>query len=138
MQGVQVELSVLSLFNESRLTPGEEKNLNGSKKVSVVGTRGRRAQTAHVTINHVEGIRRVRAVPPEVGFLLIVSGIGGILLPGPVGTPFLILGCITLWPRAFRQTGKFFEGRFPRMHYHGVKQINRFLDDLERRYPPSR
>ncbi len=112
--------------------------MNESKTVTTAGKRASRPRTSHVTIEHLEEIRRVRAVPREVGILLIVSGIGGILLPGPVGTPFLILGCITLWPRAFEQTGRFFEGWFPRMHHHGVKQINRFLDDLERRYPPSR
>ena len=65
-------------------------------------------------------------MPTEVGVLLIVSGIGGILLPGPVGTPFLILGCLMLWPKAFQQTGICFEKRFPKMHHHGVSQINRF------------
>ena len=112
--------------------------MSGSKTVSIAGKRARPPRASEVTINHLEEIRRVRAIPPEVGILLIVSGIGGILLPGPVGTPFLILGCITLWPRAFRQTGKYFEKRFPKMHSHGVKQINRFLDDLEERYPLSR
>ncbi len=82
-------------------------------------------------------IRRVRGMPAEVGILLIVAGIGGILLPGPVGTPFLVLGGVMLWPKAFNQTERCVEKRFPRMHHHGVKQINRFLDDLERRYPAS-
>ena len=77
-------------------------------------------------------------MPTEVGVLLIVSGIGGILLPGPVGTPFLILGCLMLWPKAFQHTGKCFEKRFPNMHHHGVTQINRYLDDLEKRYPLSK
>jgi hypothetical protein len=126
---------MMNMFCVSRITCGQEGNLNGSKTVSVAG---KRARPPRASQGQLEEIRTVRAVPPEVGFLLIVSGIGGILLPGPVGTPFLILGCITLWPRAFRQTGRFFEKQFPKMHYHGVKQINRFLDDLETRYPPSR
>ena len=75
-------------------------------------------------------------MPTEVGVLLIVSGIGGILLPGPVGTPFLVLGCLMLWPKAFHGLGICLESHFPKMHHHGVKQINRFLDDLEQRYPP--
>jgi hypothetical protein len=86
---------------------------------------------------NVDVVRRVRRMPTEVGVLLIVSGIGGILLPGPVGTPFLILGCLMLWPKAFQHTGKCFEKRFPTMHRHGVAQINRYLDDLEKRYPVS-
>ncbi len=77
-------------------------------------------------------------MPTEVGVLLIVSGIGGILLPGPVGTPFLVLGCLMLWPKAFHGIGICLESQFPKMHHHGVTQINRFLDDLEQRYPPSK
>jgi hypothetical protein len=111
--------------------------LSGSKTVSTAGKRGRRPRVADAPTIHLEALRRVRAMPPEVGILLIVSGIGGILLPGPVGTPFLILGCLMLWPKAFQKTGQCFEERFPRMHHHGVKQINRFLDDLEKRYPLS-
>ena len=106
--------------------------------VSTAGKRSRRGRAPRVTADHLEQIRRVRAMPTEVGVLLIVSGIGGILLPGPVGTPFLVLGCLMLWPQAFRGSESASETQFPRMHYHGVKQINRFLDDLEKRYPLSR
>ena len=109
--------------------------MKGSKTASVAGKQERPRKASDVNTSHVESIRRVHAMPKEVGVLLIVSGIGGILLPGPVGTPFLLLGCLMLWPGAFRQTGKCFEKWFPTTHYHGVKQINRFLDDLEQRYP---
>jgi hypothetical protein len=110
-----------------------------AKTVGIVDRRGgRRARTLDAATVDLDPIRRIHAMPAEVGILLIVSGIGGILLPGPVGTPFLLLGCLMLWPKAFHQTGKCFESRFPKMHYHGVKQINRFLVDLEKRYPPSR
>jgi hypothetical protein len=105
---------------------------------SIVRKRPRGGQESKLTADPLEQIRRVRDMPTEVGVLLIVSGIGGILLPGPVGTPFLVLGCLMLWPKAFHGVGVCLESHFPRMHHHGVKQINRFLDDLERRYPPSR
>lgn len=85
-----------------------------------------------------EEIRRIRAMPNEVGVLLIVAGIGGILLPGPVGTPFLVLGVVILWPRAFGGLEDFVEKRFPRLHHQSMRQITRFLDDLERRYPPKK
>jgi hypothetical protein len=80
-------------------------------------------------------VRRIEAMPKEVGVLLVVAGVGGLLLPGPVGSPFLILGGVILWPRAFRRVDTWFEKRFPRMHHQSVLQIVRFLDDLERRYP---
>jgi hypothetical protein len=79
-----------------------------------------------------------QAVSQELGVLLIVSGIAGILLPGPVGTPLLILGCVMVWPKAFKPINVFFASRFPRTHHLGAVQCSRFLSDLERRYPVSR
>ncbi len=79
-----------------------------------------------------------RAISQEIGALLIVSGIAGILLPGPVGTPLLILGCVMVWPKAFQRMDLFFAKRFPRAHHVGALQSARFLSDLERRYPVSR
>jgi hypothetical protein len=76
-----------------------------------------------------------QGVPKELGVLLVIGGIGGLLLPGPVGSPFLILGGVILWPAAFSRVEKCFEKRFPRLHKQGMMQINRFVRDLERRYP---
>jgi hypothetical protein len=80
-------------------------------------------------------VRRIEAMPREVGVLLVVAGVGGLLLPGPVGSPFLILGGVILWPRVFGKVETWFEKRFPRLHHRSMRQIVRFLDDLERRYP---
>ena len=66
---------------------------------------------------------RVRHLPKEVGVLLITAGIGGLILPGPVGSPFLVAGCLILWPRAFARVETYFERKFPRMHREGVKQM---------------
>jgi hypothetical protein len=82
-----------------------------------------------------ENVRRIEKLPREVGVLLIAAGLGGILLPGPIGSPFLIMGGIALWPRAFRGVERAFERRFPRAYRQGMRQVTRFLDDLERRYP---
>ena len=82
--------------------------------------------------------RHVQALPKELGVLLVVGGIGGLLLPGPVGSPFLILGGVILWPAAFRRVERCFEKRFPRLHKQGMMQITRFVTDLERRYPWTR
>ena len=86
-------------------------------------------------LSDAEEVQRIRALPKEVGALLMVAGIGGILLPGPVGTPFLIVGGVILWPRAFERVELFFEKRFPKTHHQSVRQIKRFLNDLEKRYP---
>jgi hypothetical protein len=82
--------------------------------------------------------RPFRGVPREIGVLLVVAGIGGILLPGPVGTPLLILGGLILYPGAFERLEIRLERRFPRVHRHGMRQIDRFLGDLDRRYPFSK
>jgi hypothetical protein len=82
-----------------------------------------------------EGSDLIGVLPKEVGVLLIVAGLGGILLPGPIGTPFLLLGAVTLWPRLFMRVEILFQKRFPGTHRKGTRQIKRFLADLDRRYP---
>lgn len=79
--------------------------------------------------------RRVRKLPAEVATLLLVIGTAGVLLPGPVGSPFLIAGGLALWPRGFGRIEDWFRKRFPGMHRHGFDQIDRYLNDLELRYP---
>ena len=77
----------------------------------------------------------IRGLPKELGILLLVGGVWGLLLPGPVGTPFLLLGGVILWPSAFHKVESCFEKRLPRVHAVGRAQINRFVADLEKRYP---
>src|SRR4051812_22208841 len=72
----------------------------------------------------------IGALPREVGVLLVVAGLGGILLPGPIGSPFLLLGGVTLWPRMFARLEASFQRRFPKIHRQGSRQIKRFLADL--------
>ena len=78
---------------------------------------------------------RLTSMPRELGVLMVVAGVGGILLPGPLGTPFLLVGGVILCPKLFQKAEQAFEKRFPRMHRDGMRQINRFVLDLERRYP---
>jgi hypothetical protein len=85
--------------------------------------------------DQVEDLERIKHLPKEVGVLLLVAGIGGLLLPGPVGTPFVLVAAVVLWPSLFERVELSFERHFPKMHRAGVRQIKRFLKDLERRYP---
>jgi hypothetical protein len=80
---------------------------------------------------------RLEKLPPEIGVLLIVLGMAGILLPGPVGSPFLVAGGIALWPSAFRKTEDWLQRTAPGLYDEGIRQMERFLADLERRYPGS-
>jgi hypothetical protein len=80
---------------------------------------------------------RLEKLPPEIGVLLLIIGTAGVLLPGPVGSPFLVAGGLALWPSGFRKVERWFMGVAPRMYDTGIRQIEQFLSDLERRYPGS-
>jgi hypothetical protein len=83
-----------------------------------------------------EQLNKIKQVPKEVGVMLITAGIVGFILPGP-GTPAIIAGGLALWPGAFGKLESWLERRSPGLHRRGVQQINRFLEDLEKRYPNS-
>ena len=85
-----------------------------------------------------EQVQRIKEMPKEVGVLLIVAGLGGLLLPGPFGTPFLVVGGVVLWPTAFEKVEEALARKFPKVHGEGIRLIVRFLSDLDRRYPSKR
>jgi hypothetical protein len=76
------------------------------------------------------------SLPRELGVMLVSAGLIGVVLPGP-GTPALLAGGLILWPQAFNRAERWFQRRFPGAHRQGMGHINRFLNDLERRYPGS-
>ena len=82
-------------------------------------------------------VERIKQLPRELGVMLISVGVAGFVLPGVLGTPALIAGGLVLWPGAFGRLENWFARRKPELHRQGMKQIARFLDDLERRYPQS-
>jgi hypothetical protein len=40
-------------------------------------------------------------------------------------------------PSVFGRAERWVERRFPSLHWHGIKNVNRFIDDFEKRYPPA-
>jgi hypothetical protein len=77
------------------------------------------------------------ATPPkDLGLMLVSAGVIGVVLPGP-GVPALVAGGLILWPEAFGRVERWVQKRFPDTHRKGIGHINRFLADLERRYPGS-
>lgn len=78
---------------------------------------------------------RLAGLPKEVGVLLVTIGVMGVVLPGIVGTPALVAGGLMLWPRGFGAVNRWLRRKCPQVHDHGVKQLFRYLDDLEHRYP---
>ncbi len=81
------------------------------------------------------GVELLGQLPSEVATLLILAGIAGVVLPGPVGTPMLIAGCVMMWPKTFRPIEIWFSRNCPRFHHEGVIQIKEFVQDLQRRFP---
>lgn len=82
-------------------------------------------------------LKRIKDLPREVGIMLLTVGALGSVLPGVVGAPAAIAGGLVLWPRAFGKIETWFERRFPRAHKQSLYQINRYLNDLESRYPDA-
>jgi hypothetical protein len=79
-------------------------------------------------------------LPRDIGFLLLASGIITGMLPPPPG-PFdlslMLAGGVALWPRGLQAVDDWTGRRFPQAHHAGVSYLERFLHDLERRYPGS-
>jgi hypothetical protein len=82
-------------------------------------------------------IQRIVRLPKDVGWLLITAGIVGVILPGVPGMPFLVLGGLVLTPGTKKRTERWLNGHSPKLLKGSARQINRFLDDLEKRYPSS-
>ena len=80
----------------------------------------------------------IRELPTELGILLIVAGVAGLILPGPMGIPALMAGGFVLWPGASSRAARWLKRKHPGAYMQSVGQIHRFLDDLERRYPSSK
>jgi len=80
-------------------------------------------------------VQRVEHLNHSVGWVLISAGIIGLVVPGVLGTPFLIMGGLALWPGNHKRVERWRQGHSPKRFHGAMKQINRFLDDLEKRYP---
>ena len=79
--------------------------------------------------------QRIRRLPPEVGAVLVGVGVVGLILPGPVGAPLILAGGLVLIPRVFGHLEGWLHKRFPKSHRIGLRYVDRFIDDYERRYP---
>lgn len=80
-------------------------------------------------------VERVEHLNRGVGWVLVSAGLVGMVVPGVLGTPFLIMGALALWPGNRERVERWRQGHSPKVFHGAMKQINRFLDDLEKRYP---
>lgn len=81
--------------------------------------------------------QKLRELPKDVGVMLVAVGAAGMVLPGMMGGPAILAGGLVLWPKAFGRVESWFERTFPKAHREGMRQIGRYLDDLDRRYAYS-
>lgn len=80
-------------------------------------------------------VRRVEHLNRDVGWALISAGLVGLVMPGVLGAPFLIMGALVLWPGNRKRAERWRQGHSPKIFHGAMRQINRFLDDLDKRYP---
>jgi hypothetical protein len=70
----------------------------------------------------------LQKLPKEAGWLLMTAGVVGLAVPGMLGTPFLLAGAVVLAPGGSKLLTRWAPDS-------AMRQIGRFLDDLDRRYP---
>ncbi len=86
----------------------------------------------------IEGrARKIEDLPKEVGVMLVSVGVLGFVLPAVAGTPAIVAGGLVLWPPTFGKLDWWVRHRYPRVYNGGMRQIGRYLDDLEQRFPDS-
>jgi hypothetical protein len=83
-----------------------------------------------------ELMRRIERLSPEMGRLLIYVGMLGVVLPGVVGFPLVLAGAAAVTPGGPRRIARWMGRKPPRVVHACIAQIERLLDDLDRRYPP--
>jgi hypothetical protein len=96
---------------------------------------GREVTIANASASDGRAELRLDSLTTEVGWLLVTAGVIGVIAPGIPGTPFLIVGVLVITPGGTKLLSRWVGKNPPRIVKAGMKQIGRFLDDLERRYP---
>lgn len=87
-----------------------------------------------LSVDHATA-ERIQKLPRDIGWLLVTAGLVGVVMPGVLGVPFLVLGGLILVPATHRRAERWLTGHSPKVFRGSIRQINRFLNDLERRYP---
>jgi len=82
-------------------------------------------------------VDRVKHLSRNMGWVLISAGLVGIVIPGVIGTPFVILGSLVLWPGNQKLLDKWRRNHRSRFVDVALRQVDRYLDDIERRYPAN-
>ncbi|MFZ4698938.1 MAG: hypothetical protein ACOYMG_02705 [Candidatus Methylumidiphilus sp.] len=87
-------------------------------------------------ISDAQLAERIGKLPRDVGWMLFGVGLFGVVAPGIIGFPFMVAGGLILWPKTTRRLNGLLGDKAPQKPVAaGMKQLARFLDDLDRRYP---
>jgi len=144
MEGSLTSATLMTSESETQQSPGHESGRAVSEPPPIGGEHPEPSDPTEqvhaesvLTPDEEAELRRIKDLPREVGVMLITVGVLGLVLPGVVGTPAAIAGGLVLWPKAFGSVENWFERRFPKIHKQSLYQINRYLNDLESRYPDA-
>jgi len=88
---------------------------------------------------HIELARQLDGLPNDLGVTLVVLGLFGAVIPGPIppGASFIVMGTIILRPSLLSRSGAPLSRRFPTVFRVLVGMVRQFRLDLARRYPGS-
>jgi hypothetical protein len=89
------------------------------------------ARDAHI-------LARLSRLPASVGLVMMAAGVAIMPLPGPFGTPLIVCGGLVVAPRTFGKINDFGKRRFPKVRQQALEIVERFLNDMEKRYPPHK
>ena len=99
---------------------------------------GAPADTPLATATVAPLVDRIAKLPRDVGWMLFGVGFAGFVAPGIFGLPFMAAGGLILWPKTTHRLQGLLGKKAPEKTIAtGMRQIERFLDDLERRYPKT-
>ncbi len=82
-----------------------------------------------------QSLRRIEGLPTEFGWLLVYVGVLGVILPGVIGFPLVIAGGAVVMPGGRKWLSRWAARRPGPFVRASLKQIDRLVEDIERRYP---
>jgi hypothetical protein len=94
-----------------------------------------RPLAAEMAQDDEQTVLRFTRLPKEAGWFLITAGVVGLVVPGILGTPFLLAGAVVVASGGPKLLSRWVGRNPPKIVHSAMRQINRFIDDLERRYP---
>ncbi|MGY6215685.1 hypothetical protein ACW73L_11045 [Methylolobus aquaticus] len=117
------------------LRPPDAGNVSiGASTGQVEGAQALEHVLETLSVDH-QTAERLQKLPRDVGWLLMTAGVVGVVMPGVLGVPFLLIGGLIVSPATNKHAERWLSGHAPGVFKGSIRQINRFLDDLERRYP---